>query len=279
VSTSEKKGAAPSRGTKLSLSVGLVNVPVKVATFTKDRAVRGTTLCPDHLVPVKSGKGLCSGDGHVVEESITGFEHEGRYVTGVNRADHYPKGDGVVRLENVVEMGAIDPVRFEKTYLIWPQEGGEPAYDLLAATLRANGKALIGRTVLTTSTRALAIRWSEETGTLVGHVLTYDASIGWSDVKLVADAMAERPVVDQAQMDLAETLIGSLSADLDLSAVEDDYNAALEAAIEAAAKGQPAPVLTAVPEAPATGDLMAALEASVAATAKAKAKGRKKVAA
>jgi DNA end-binding protein Ku len=258
-----KKGApAPARGSKLTLSVGLVNVQVKMAPLVRSTAVGGRRLCPCHNEPVKA-QSVCAESGEVVE-AVTGFEHEGRFVTGVDRAEHKSERDGMVDLTATVELDTFDPLYFDKSYLLWPNEGGAAGYDLIAASLKASGKALIGTTVLTSATRVLAIRWSPATETLVAHTIAYDQAIAWNDAKLVATANAERGEVDDGQLALADQLLGSLADSIDLEAIEDDYANSLQAAIAAAAAGLPAPAPKAEAPRAQVVDLMDALKASVA---------------
>src|SRR5262249_35037493 len=147
---------------------------------------------------------------------------------------------------------------FEKSYLLEPDTGGAQAHDLIAAVLRENGKALIGQTVLGTSTRTLAIRWSPATDTLVAHTLVYEAAIAWNDVADVVRDAADRPLT-AAQAAPAAQLANALPGEFDLAEVYDDYSNELLAAIAAKAAGKTVPVKPAAPAAAATGDIMEAL--------------------
>jgi DNA end-binding protein Ku len=279
---SKAKYPAPARGTGLTISVGLVNVPVKIAPLIRSTAVGGRRVCSCHHEPVKQ-QNHCTVSGDVAEGIETGFEYEGRMVTGVDRSDFKSSRDGQLKLTGFVDIGSIDPLYFEKSYVVWPQDENDTvvaAHDLLARLLQQTGKALVGTTVLTTSTRVVAIRWSQATETLVADVLTYDANVSWNDVGLVKTGLDQRPDPSEAELNMAEQLLGTLASDVDLSDVTDEYNERLVAAIEAAAQGLPAPVVADEPEAAPVVDLLAALQASVEAAApKPKAKPRKKVAA
>jgi DNA end-binding protein Ku len=271
----KSKGApAPARGSKLNLSVGLVNVPIKMSPLVRSTAISGKRICPCHHEPVKAVQ-TCATTGEIVEAE-TGFEYQGRFVTGVDRADHKAERDGQLQLTGKLEFVNLDPLYYEKAYLIWPQAGAETAFDLIAEQLRESGKALMGESVIGSSTRVVAIRWSEATGTLVAHTIAYDEAISWNDVALVRAAMDDRrPGVDGAQLELAAQVIDGLSDELDLGEVVDTYNGNLAAAIEAAAEGLPAPVVPAAAPVVESGDLMEALRASVAqATPKAKPKAK-----
>jgi DNA end-binding protein Ku len=271
----KKGGPQPARGTKLTLSVGLVNVPVKIAPLVRSTSISGKRICPCHSEPIKS-QSICATTGEMVEP-VTGFEYDGRFVTGVDRADHKAERDGRLELTGTVELDTLDPLYFDKSYVLWPQDGQEASHDLIAELLRTSGKALIGKTVLTSSTRVIAIRWSDATGTLVAHSINYDEAIAWNDVGLVKAGLDSRPsTADESAIALGEQLLATLTGDLDFGAVRDEYAGNLAVAIEAAAQGLPAPAPAEAAPAPAAIDLMDALRASVE-QSKPKAKTRKKV--
>lgn len=261
------------RGRKLVLTVGLVNAPVRLSPLAKDTTVRGTRLCPDHLCVTKQ-QVVCADHDHVVDAPITAFEHDGQYVTGVDRTDYKADGDGTLALVMAVDLADLDPLYFEKTYLLEPDTGGAQAHDLIAAVLRENGKALIGQTVLGTSTRTLAIRYSPATDTLVAHVLVYEAAIAWDAVAEVAGATNGRSVAD-AHVALAAQLVDGLVGEFDLAEVYDDYSDELRAAIAAKAAGKTVAVKPAAPQPAPTQDVMDALLASVGQTAATKPAAKK----
>ncbi len=278
--TAPPKPAGPKGGRKLTIGFGLINVDVAICPLTRSQTISGRTLCAEHLVPIKSAA-RCTAVDHICEETVVGYEADGGFVQ-VDTKELEVAGDGRVALESCVDVGTIDPIYLEKTYLLWPQPGAEQAFDLLAKTFRETGRAAIGTCVLSKATRALVIRWSEATGTLVAHVCTYDAAIRWDDVAIVKDAFEARPEAKKAEVETAGLLLGQLEGEFDPTAYADEYVEALAEAIRAAADGKPVKKAAKQAEQPApSGDIMAALQASLAAASKPKAKangkGRKKV--
>ena len=65
------KHPAPARGTGLTISVGLVNVPVKIAPLTQSNSVGGKRICSCHNLPVKQAN-LCQHTGEIAEGITTG---------------------------------------------------------------------------------------------------------------------------------------------------------------------------------------------------------------
>ena len=265
---------APARGSKLTISFGLVNVGVKFAPLVRSERTKGRMLCSEHGQPIKSQTYCEICDGAV--ETVTGYEFGGGFVVLQDRKALESTRDGVLELRAFVDVADIDPLYVEKTHLLWPQDGQEAGYDLLRDLLYGSGKAVVGTTVLSKSTKAIVIRVSN--GVLVAHVCTYDANVAWNDVALVNQREAKE--TPKAMLDAARTLFSSLDEQFDFATVEDEYELRLREAIEAQADGRVIAKVEA-PEAAPVVDLMAALTASVAAAKegdKPKAR-RKKVAA
>ena len=256
----------PSRGYKLNVSFGLVNVGVKYAPLVPGAAGR---LKGKKLDPVSNGP--------VFQQYVNEKGAEVKPVTG------YPHGDSFVvldpedvkaleserdaRFEPKAFMDAerVDALYFEKAYLVWPDKGHETGYDLLCTTLARTGKVLVGTTIISKSTKIVVMRYRDtiEGGTLLAHVCAYDADVAWSDNRLVALGRQERPEPDEAMVDVALKLFSGLDEEFDFSNVVDEYDARLRAAVEAAAAGLP--IEKAPDQEPAVvHDLMEALKASVA---------------
>jgi DNA end-binding protein Ku len=250
-----------------------VNVGVKYAPLVREQRTRGRMLCREHGLPIRTQTVCERGE---VCETVTGYEHGGGFVVLEDRKALESARDGRLELRAFVEIGSVDPIYFEKTYLVWPDKGQETGYDLLADVLSSTGRAVIGTTVLAKSTKAVMLRWSPVLGCLVAHVCTYDANVAWHDAKLVASARMARPETDEAMREAALTLFGSLDEVFDFASVEDEYDSRLREAIAAQAAGRKA-ARKEEPESPApVADLMAALKASVAASKGKTARARRK---
>jgi len=261
-----KTGApAPARGTKLTVGFGLVNVDVKLAPLTRSDSgrVAGKTLCSVHHSPIHQ-QSVCDDCGEVCEETVIGYDVGGGYVI-VDKDMLGADRTGRLELTAVLDVAAIDPLYFEKPYLVWPQAGHEAGFDLLVASLRSSGKAAIGTTVMNKATRAVLLRWSDTAGCLVAHTCTYDERLAWTDVKLVRAAADEREAPGEQLLATAGMLLAAIETDsFDFETVTDEYDAELRAAIAAAAAGTPAPARKEEPAQAPVVDLMAALQASVA---------------
>ena len=286
MSAKTKAVTGPGRGSKLTLGLGLVNVPVAYKPLNEtQRPVPGKLMCPEHGPALSQGYTCCVGTEHEHKiesaEIVKGFPHPDDSKTFVQvdpsvLEEIAESRDGSAQIERIVDASSIDAAYFEKVYLVWPQEGGEAAFDLLAAVLKVEGKAAVTTTVMSKQTRTLVFRWSDELGGLLGHVCRFDSQIRHRDVEIVRNATSARPEPPAAQLDAARMLLTSLEGEFDPSEVDDEYTPLLQDAIRAAASGATFETKKAAsaPTASAT-DLMASLMASI--PEKPAAKSRKKV--
>lgn len=269
--------AKPRGGRKQTVGFGLVSVAVRLKPLIEPRKpVSANIVTADDHEQIKMAK-IRPSTGEIVEETVKGYKQpDGSFVVLEDGAVDalVAEKTGQLELERVVEVGAIDPLYFSTAYLLFAEEGAERPFALLAGVLRESGMAAVGTAVLGKQTQMVVLRHSEATGCLLAHVCYFDSEVRWADVELVAGA-AE--AASERELALASQLLSTLEGEFDPGEVEDSYYPALQELIAATAAGQPfvAPAVEA--EVEPVIDMMAALEASVAA-AEAKPK-RKKVAA
>jgi DNA end-binding protein Ku len=248
-----------------AVSFGLVNVPVKLVTATSPRDVRFNQLHDADGGRIQQRR-VCSIDGEEVDYShiVKGYDlGGGRYVViePEELASVDPEATRSVEIEEFVDLADIDPLFFEHSYYLVPDGRAEKPYALLAETMARTGKVAIGRFVLRTKSYLAAVRAHD--GVLVLSTLFYADEVVQTaelDVPTAADtAPSER------ELQMAAALVESLSAPFEPSRYRDEHRDKVLALIEAKAEGE---AITS-PEIPAPAnqvvDLMAALEASLAA--------------
>jgi len=177
-------------------------------------------------------------------------------------------GNGTVELTNRIAEGELPYEYVEKTHEVFPtNKVSLERYKLLETLLRSKGWALIGKCVDHGTTKALAIRWSPITETLVAHVLTYDANIRWKNVEAITKVTENAAAPSDEMLAVAEQVFSTMPEGFDFDTITDEYGEALEAFVAAKAAGiEPTPASD--KPTPAAGDLLEALKASVEATAK-----------
>ena len=249
-----------------AISFGLVNVPVKLYSATSPKTVRF------HQVSSKTGTRIrqqrvdpSTGEEVAYEDIVKGYEiGPDRYVLispeELEALD--PKATRTIDIEEFVDLEEIDPIYYDHSYYLAPAAGGAKAYRLLLEAMREEGKVGIGRFVLRTKQQLCALRPS-------GEVLALSTML-FGDEVVPPDKLDELDAVEEAEasdreLRMAEQLIESLSADFDPSKFHDDYRERVLELIERKAAGEEITVQPQVEEPSPAPDLMAALEASLAA--------------
>ncbi len=249
-----------------AISFGLVNVPVKLYTATSPKSVRFHQLSAKTGARIKQ-KRVDSSTGEEVpyEEIVKGYEiTPDRYVMiepdELEALD--PKATRTIDIEEFVDLSEIDPIYYDHNYYLAPTAGGAKAYRLLLDAMRDSGKIGLGRLVIRSKQQLCALRPT-------GQVLALTTML-FGDEVLSPDRLDELDDIagaeaSERELRMAEQLIASLSADFEPEKFRDEYRERVLELIERKAAGEE---LTPAPEAPepvAAPDLMAALEASLAA--------------
>ena len=249
-----------------AISFGLVNVPVKLYSAVSRKTVRFNQL------NAKTGNRIQqkrvdpeTGDEVAYEDIVKGFElTKDRYVVltpeELDALD--PERTRTIDIEDFVALAEIDPVYYDHPYWLVPDKGAAKAYGLLLEAMRDAGKVAIARVVLRSKEQLVAIRPA-------GHGLMMETMI-FADEVVPKDDLDGLPEADELKVSdrevaMAQQLIESLSGDFEPEKYKDQYREQVLELIERKAAGEE---ITAAPEAPAPAkvpDLMAALEASLAA--------------
>ena len=249
-----------------AISFGLVNVPVKLFSATSPKTVRF------HQLSAKTGARIrqkrvdeSTGDEVPYEDIVKGYElSPERYVLidpdELDALD--PKTTRTIDIEDFVDLAEIDPIYFDHSYYLAPSAGGAKAYRLLLEAMRESGKVAIGKVVLRSKQQLCALRPS-------GDVLTLSTML-FGDEVLSPDRLDELDGIADAdaserELAMAKQLIDTLSSEFDPSKYRDEYRDRVLALIERKAAGEEIAAAPQAEEPAAAPDLMAALEASLAA--------------
>jgi DNA end-binding protein Ku len=249
-----------------AISFGLVNVPVKLYSATSPKTVRFHQLSAKTGARIRQKRVDPSTDEEVpYEDIVKGYE-----IT----PDHYvliapeelealdPKATKTIDVEDFVDLSEIDPIYYDHSYYLAPSTGGAKAYRLLLDAMRDTGKVGIGLVVLRSKQQLCALRPN-------GDVLTLSTML-FGDEVLAPDRLDELDTIGDAEaspreLKMAGQLIESLSTEFDPSKYHDEYRERVLELIEKKAAGEEIAVQPEAEEPEVAPDLMAALEASLAA--------------
>jgi len=247
-----------------AISFGLVNVPIKLFTATSQKDVRFHQLHDKDGARIQQ-KRVCSKDGEEIplEHIVKGYEvSRDKYVviTPEELEALDPKASRTVDILDFVDLEEIDPVYYDSSYYMVPDKGATKAYALLLEAMRKSKKVAIARVVLRQKQHLVALRplrnaLSMETMLYADEVVSPDTLEG----------LPEDVEVTDRELAMAQQLIDSLADDFKPERYRDDYRERVMDLIERKAEGQEIVVNEEEEEQAPVVDLMAALEASVAA--------------
>ena len=261
---------------KGAVSFGLVTIPVKLYTATEDKDVRF------HMMHAKDGsrieyKKFCADEQVEVEndEIVKGYEYgKGRYVPVEDKDfEQIPLSTGhAIEILEFVDLPEVDPIYFQKSYYLEPQEGASKPYSLLREAMERSNKVALAKVVLRDKEHLATVRVYGDA--LVMETLFYPDEI--RDAGQLEGLSGSN--VNEKEVQMAINLIEALAAEFDPSKFKDNYREALMEVINAKIEGTPVTAPAAKPTAKVM-DLMDALRASVEAAGKPEpAKRRQKVA-
>lgn len=260
-----------------SIVFGLVNVAVKAFPAVRDHKVRF------HQIDRATGSRIgyekvakSTGEPVAKDDIDLGYELEsGEYVTfRKEEVDALrPSSTRAVDIAEFVDLKAIDPVFYERTYWLAPaDETAARAYRLLTAAMEAEQRVGIGRVVMRNTEYLAAIR-------------PLDGALAMSTMRFADEVLDRADVLDlgevaepeERELKLAAQIIDSLTTEWEPDAHHDEFTEELRAMIEEKAKGRD--VISVAEGEPASEgrvvDLMQALEQSVEEAKKPARKGKK----
>ena len=248
-----------------AISFGLVNVPVKLFTAVRKKDVRFHQLHATDGGRIQQ-KRVCSLDGQEVpyEEIAKGYDLGGDQYVVIDPSELEeldPESTHTIDIEDFVDLDQIDPVFFDSSYYVVPDERGAKPYRLLLEAMRESGKVGIAKVVMRTKQYLVAIR-------PVGDVLVM-STMNFADEVVPQEELEGLPGqaqdVSERELTMANQLIETLSTDFDADKYRDTHREQVLALIERKAEGEEVVAQPAAEPRRPVVDLMAALEASLAA--------------
>lgn len=249
------------------VSFGLVTIPVAIGNAQQRKEISFRNLSRESMVPVKQKRWDPVRDVEVasLDELVKGYEiSKGRFVTiEDDELERFSaKQEKTIEILEFVDIDDVDPVYFERTYWVEPQERAERPYALLLRAMERSGRAAIGKFVLSTKEHLVLMRAMD--GALVIETLFYPEDIRIGEQKEIAERLKGIEVKDE-ELAMADQLIGALTHEFDATKYRNETRRALLEFLEAKADGQAPVIPDQIAEPAPVVDLMAALKASLAA--------------
>ena len=243
------------------LTFGLISMPVRLFSGARSSGISFNMLHRDDLQRVKQ-QYYCPAENRVVERSeiVKGYEfRKDEYVViepeEIKRIE--PKTAKTMEILEFVKTSDVDPVYFESSYYMMPEEAGRRPYALLTKALEESEYVAIAK--LTMHNREYTVFLRPHKGGMMLHTMYYAEEVrevegfGRPDVEL-----------KDAEVKVAHQLIEALADTWDPEKYQDDFQENLKKMIAAKLEGQEVTAVEQPKKLAPVVDLMAALKQSLA---------------
>jgi DNA end-binding protein Ku len=219
-----------------NITIGLVNVPVKLKTMIFDKGMTFRFLHKADGSPLRYDR-VCIKDDQVVPwaDIIKGYEvSKGKFLVFEKKELEAakPESDSRIRIDKFVDYLSTDPIYFERSFILVPDKSDEP-YSLLLTALEKIGKAGAGRITLRTKEYPVLIHPYK--GALILTIMRYPYEVA-DPSQLEELKKLKEPRKDE--LDLATKIISDLSGEFNITEYEDSYKEKIEELIKKKMKGE-----------------------------------------
>ncbi len=243
------------------ITFGLVSIPVRLFAAARGERMSFNQLHKECHSRIRQPL-FCPTCNRQVERSeiVKGYEYEKEQYVLVDDKELEkiaPPSASTMEILEFVRVADVDPVFFDASYYVVPEEAGRKAYYLLVCTMEESGHAAVAR--LTMHQREFTVVIRPRRNGLTLHTIFYP-----NEVRAVAEYGQETKMdVTQQELQLAEKLVESLAAEFQPEKYKDQYQDRLKTLIDAKLAGREVAEVAKPQLAPVI-DLMDALKKSLA---------------
>ncbi len=244
------------------LTFGLISMPVRLFSAARGSRVEFHMLHRNDHARIKQQL-YCSQEGRVVarDEIIKGFEYEKDQYVVIEPADIKkiePKTTKAMEILEFVKASQIDPVYFESSYYLVPEEAGERPYALLTRALEESQYVAIAK--LSMHNREYTVFLRPMNNGLMLHTMYYE-----NEVRQVEQFGKTGGIeLKDAEVKVAHQLVEALASDFDPRKYHDTFEENVKKLIQARLEGKEVAAAEKPRKLAPVVDLMAALKESLA---------------
>lgn len=217
-----------------TITFGLLNIPVSMTSTKEAKPISFHLLDKnDHSRIGYKQYNKSTGEEISRDDIVKGYEYQpDRFVivTDKDFQNANPKATRTIEIEDFVDLAELDPLLFERPYVLHPQKNGERSFSLLKKVMDHSSKVAIGRLVLHGRQRLVALL--VRNNTLICEVLRYA-----NEIEMEKDIEKEIPP-SKREVEIAERLVEDMSAKWDPRKYKDTYRNDLLKRIRQKIKGR-----------------------------------------
>jgi DNA end-binding protein Ku len=242
------------------LTFGLISMPVRMTTAARGERISFNQLHKECHSRLKQPL-FCPVCNRNVEraEIVKGYEYEkDQYVLfNEDELDKIePPSAKVMEILEFVKLDEMDPLYFDASYYLAPEDAGAKAYQLLTKAMKESGYGAIAKLTMHQREHIVIVRPGTQGMTL--HTMFYS-----NEIRAAESVPSDKIEVKDQEKKLARQLIESLAAPFEPQKYRDEYQENVRTMIAAKLKGQEVTEVAQPHMAPVI-DLMEALKKSLA---------------
>jgi DNA end-binding protein Ku len=242
------------------LTFGLISMPVRLFSGARSNGISFNQLHRTDHHRVKQQL-ICPADGQVLERAdiVKGYEYrKDEYVIidpdEIKKIE--PKTAKTMEILEFVKTSEVDPVYFESSYYMVPEEAGRRPYALLTKALEESEYVAIAK--ITMHNREYTVFLRPHKGGMMLHTMYYA-----EEVREVESFGAPDVEIKEAEIKVAHQLIEALAGDWDPEKYHDTFQENLKKLIETKLEGGEVQAVEQPKKLAPVVDLMAALKESL----------------
>ncbi|OAB30299.1 Ku protein [Paenibacillus macquariensis subsp. defensor] len=246
---------------KGALSFGLVHLPVKMHAATEDKDITMRQIhrtCGSPISLLKSCT-QCNQD-IVTQDLVKGYEYQKNQYILFEKEELdqlLPDLNKEIKIMDFVNIEEIDPIYFQKTYYLSPDNRADRSYTLLMEALKTTSKIGICKVSIRSKSSLGAIR-------VVNNCLVLETLYYSDEIRVIQDVpnVQTNPVVDPKELAMAQSIVQLLSVAFEPTKYQDDYRNQLNDVINKKIQGEQIQYAV-IQQKNNVVDLMTALQASI----------------
>lgn len=240
------------------ISFGLVAIPVKMSVATETKTISFHLLHKKCLTRPKQVL-YCETDNQYfnIKDTVRGYEVAKDQYVVLDESDFNKvpiKTAHSIDILGFVEAKEIDPIYFQSSHYVEPEELGVKPFQLLLKALEKTGRIGVAKVAFQRREHLCSLRPFED-------ILLLQTMYFQDEMVKREEQALPRAKTTEAELDMAVSLVKTMARGFRAEDYRDDYERALKQIVEAKVKG----LQIVVPEAPKVeiADLMAALRESI----------------
>ncbi len=219
-----------------SITIGLVNVPIKLYPMIFDHSLHFRFLHKKDGQPLRYEK-VCIKENKIVpwEDVEKGYPiSKNKFIIFKQKELEAAKPESTqkIRIDKFFDYLSVNPIYFERSYLLIPDKS-EEAYSLLLTALQAMGKAGIGRVTLRTKEYPVIVHPYKNALVLTALRYQYEVADPAENKELRG---LKEP--NKEELELTKKIIADLSGEFDITLYRDRYREKVESLVQKKMKGE-----------------------------------------